>query len=267
MRASEYRTVAQPPSDRPDRRRGNRATRAERVTDNVCRHRRSASRASRIAAASTRTPVAATRVRARRSSSTCGRVADSTSMPRKYSCNDLPARAAALRAHRAPRRNVTNCDHHTHAVILAALSALYSYGRGWDGARCAATWPAFLIRAPSSSSSRDQARAPDLVAFACRQRVNDAGRLRRSIAAYTAGFEFGRSMTSSAVTTGVDQRSDDLGRSAVASKRTTHLTPSAGMPAKMRAVLRDSTAAICEPVEGPHQRHRIPFPVGSEIVK
>ena len=48
----------------------------------------------------------------------------------------------------------------------------------------------------------DQACAPDLVAFACRQRVNDAP-IEASIAAYTLlGLSSRRSMTSSAVTTG-----------------------------------------------------------------
>jgi hypothetical protein len=65
------------------------------ITDNPRAHRRSASRAARIDAASTRSPVASTRARARAiTSSTGGREAASRSIPRRYSCNDFPALAA-----------------------------------------------------------------------------------------------------------------------------------------------------------------------------
>ena len=50
-----------------------------------------------MARAPTREPVASTRVRARAmTSSTGGREAVSTSIPRRYSCSDFPARAALL---------------------------------------------------------------------------------------------------------------------------------------------------------------------------
>ena len=66
-----------------------------RVADDVCPHRRSASRAARIDSALTLTPVASTRALARAmTSATGGRATESMSMRRRYSWRDLPSRAA-----------------------------------------------------------------------------------------------------------------------------------------------------------------------------
>jgi hypothetical protein len=65
------------------------------VADEAGAQRRSVFRAAKIESASTRTPVAVTRALARAmTSSTVACMALSTSIPRRYSCNDLPARAA-----------------------------------------------------------------------------------------------------------------------------------------------------------------------------
>lgn len=75
------------------------------------------SRAARIDSASTLTPVASTRARARAMmSSTAGREALSTSMARRYSCKDFPARIRIRPRAAGPVRSVVSCG-----VVEAAL--------------------------------------------------------------------------------------------------------------------------------------------------
>lgn len=85
------------------------------IADDAGAHRRS-SRAARIVSASMLTPVASTRARARAmTSSTDGRAAASSSIPRRYSTNDLPARAA-----RAASSSRTSSG--TPRTVIAALT-------------------------------------------------------------------------------------------------------------------------------------------------
>src|SRR5581483_6186230 len=107
-----------PPTARWGRSRGEAQLRSRRprLTD---AHRRSASRASRIADASRRVPVASTRARARAmTSSSVGVSAVFTSTPRKYSCSDLPDRAA-----RAASSSRTWSG--TSRTVMATMTAYY----------------------------------------------------------------------------------------------------------------------------------------------
>ncbi len=91
------------------------------VADDAGVPRRSASRAARIVSASARTPVALTRARARAmTSSTGGRATVSTSMPRRYSCRDFPARAARAAS---SSRTSSGTPRTVMATLIAANSA------------------------------------------------------------------------------------------------------------------------------------------------